>query len=108
MNLLRKAAELGDKLIVGVSTDEFNTIKGKRSQQPYVLRSAVIKNLPMVDMVISEYSWDQKSKDIKEFGVDVLVMGDDWKGKFDEAPCEVVYLPRTEHVSSSELKDLLK
>lgn len=105
LRLLKRASNLGDKLIVGVSTDRFNHEKCKRAAQPYWLRAWVIKKLRYVDKIIAERSWDQKVKDIKKHKVDILVMGSDWKGKFDDLPCKVIYLDRTEGVSSAELRE---
>jgi glycerol-3-phosphate cytidylyltransferase len=101
---------LGDRVIVGVSTDEFNTSKGKRSVVSYGDRAEIVRSIKGVDLVIPESSWDQKTRDIEANGVDIFVMGDDWRGKFDdlEALCEVRYLPRTEGISSSELKQMLR
>ena len=68
---------------------------------------AIVEAIKYVDKVIPEDSWDQKIKDVQKYDVDVFVMGDDWKGKFDflKDYCEVVYLPRTEGISSSSLKE---
>ncbi len=110
LNLLKRAKELGDYLIVGVSTDEFNEIKGKISIIPYKERRAIIEAIQYVDKVIAEDSWEQKIEDIKKHKVDILVMGEDWRGKFDHlcSYCEVVYLPRTKNISSTKLKNKLK
>lgn len=110
LNILKRAKELGDYLIVAVSSDEFNRIKGKNCQIPDKDRMEIVKAIRYVDEVIPETSWDQKAKDIQEHDVDVFVMGDDWKGKFDDLSkyCEVVYLPRTEGVSTTQIKDDLK
>lgn len=83
LRLLQRAKALGDKLIVAVSTDEFNLQKGKRAIMPFEHRVEIIKNLKCVDMVIPEESWEQKIEDIKRYKVDIFVMGDDWKSKFD-------------------------
>jgi len=109
LKLLHRLAELGDRLIVAVSTDEFNAGKGKRTIIPYADRAAIVEGLKVVDKVIPENSWNQKAEDIRRHSVDVFGMGHDWEGKFDELKelCEVVYLPRTEGVSSSEIKQLL-
>jgi glycerol-3-phosphate cytidylyltransferase len=109
LNLLNRMRELGDRLVVGVSTDEFNASKGKRTIVPYEHRAAIVEALGIVDKVIPEEAWDQKVRDIKEYDVDVFGMGHDWEGKFDDLKhlCNVVYLPRTEGVSSTEIKQLL-
>lgn len=111
LNLLRRAKELGDYLIVAVSSDEFNwKEKGKVCQISDVDRMEIVKAIRYVDEVILEESWDQKVKDVQKYDVDVFVMGDDWKGKFDflKEYCEVVYLPRTEGISSTQLKEELR
>ena len=108
LNLLRRAKDLGDYLIVAVSTDCFNWVeKHKKCQIPDKDRMAIVEAIKYVDKVIPEDSWDQKIKDVQKYDVDVFVMGDDWKGKFDflKDYCEVVYLPRTEGISSSSLKE---
>jgi glycerol-3-phosphate cytidylyltransferase len=109
LKILNRLSELGDRLIVGVSTDEFNKGKGKQTIIPYDDRAAIVAGLKVVDEVIPEESWDQKVRDIKAHNVDVFGMGHDWTGKFDdlEEYCEVVYLPRTEGVSSTEIKQIL-
>ncbi|GAB6072194.1 glycerol-3-phosphate cytidylyltransferase [Venenivibrio stagnispumantis] len=110
LNLLKRAKELGDYLIVGVSTDEFNEIKGKKTIIPYSHRAEIVANIKCVDLVIPEYCWEQKINDIKKYNVDVFVMGNDWKGKFDflKEYCEVVYLDRTKDISTTQLKQTLK
>jgi glycerol-3-phosphate cytidylyltransferase len=92
--------------IVAVSTDEFNASKGKQAVVPFADRVAVVQACRWVDAVIAETCWDQKSADVVAHGVDAFVMGDDWQGRFDflKPLCDVVYLPRTEGVSSSLLK----
>lgn len=109
LRLLKRMRELGERVIVAVSTDEFNAQKGKRALIPYAERREIIEALNCVDLVIAETSWAQKVEDIQRYGVDVFVMGDDWRGRFDElkAYCEVVYLERTSGISSSELKQAL-
>ncbi len=106
INLLRRARALGDYLIVGLSTDEFNAIKHKESFSLYEDRKVVLESLRSVDMVIPEMNWDQKKDDISKNDIQLLVMGDDWRGAFDDlrAFCEVTYLPRTPLVSSSMIK----
>jgi len=109
INLLRRAKALGDYLIVALSTDEFNALKGKKSFFPYEKRKLLLEAIRYVDLVIPEENWNQKKSDIKEYHIDLFVMGDDWKGKFDELKdcCEVVYLPRTPEISTTEIKKTL-
>ncbi len=106
INLLRRAKELGDYLIVALSTDEFNRGKGKECYFSYEERKMLVESIRYVDLVIPETCWEQKIDDVKEFRVDTFVMGDDWKGKFDflKDYCEVVYLPRTPEISSTKIK----
>ena len=107
INLLKRARELGDYLIVALSTDEFNRdSKHKVSYFSYEERKRLLEAIRYVDLVIPEESWDQKARDVCEYHVDTFVMGDDWAGKFDFlAPeCEVVYLPRTPEISTTKLK----
>lgn len=101
---------LGDKLIVAVSTDEFNAIKGKKTIIPFEQRAEIVKNIKCVDMVIPENDWEQKLEDIKKYNVDIFTMGNDWEGKFDflKEHCEVIYLDRTDGISSTQLKQTLK
>ena len=110
INLLRRAKALGDYLIVGLSTDEFNAVKGKKSFYSYEQRKQILEAIRYVDLVIPEENWGQKVKDIKEHKADVFVMGSDWENKFNELRevCEVIYLPRTEDISSTETKEYLK
>ncbi len=107
LNILKRAKELGDYLIVGVSTDEFNAIKGKKAFMPYEHRKKIVESIRYVDKVIPEKDWEQKVEDIKKYSVDIFVMGDDWKGKFDYLKdyCEVIYLPRTPGISSTTLRE---
>lgn len=110
VNLLSRAKGLGDRLIVGVSTDEFNLQKGKTTLVPFEHRAAVVASCRYVDQVIAETSWQQKEEDIRQFGVDIFVIGDDWSSKFDElkAFCEVRYLSRTRNISSSSIKQAMQ
>lgn len=110
LNLLKRAKALGDYLIVAVSSDEFNLQKGKVCKIKDIDRMQIVEAIKYVDQVIPETSWDQKIEDVKKYDVDVFVMGDDWKGKFDflKDYCEVVYLPRTEGISSTQLKEELR
>lgn len=105
VRLLERARALGDRLVVAISTDEFNAGKGKRAVIPYEHRKAIVEAVRYVDLVIPELTWDQKLRDVKDHAVDVFVMGDDWQGKFDflSEHCEVVYLQRTQNVSTTEI-----
>lgn len=109
LRLLQRLRALGDRLIVGVSTDEFNLSKSKRCIIPYEQRADLIANLKQVDLVIPESSWEQKRADVLKYNVDIFAMGNDWKGKFDDLGdlCKVVYLERTEGVSTTEIKSAL-
>jgi len=108
IRLLKRAKELGDYLIVALSTDEFNAIKGKKAYHNYETRKKMLEAIRYVDLVIPEYTWEQKVDDVKKYYVDVTVMGDDWKGneKFEALReyCDVVYLPRTEGISTTKIK----
>lgn len=108
IRLLKRAKELGDYLIVALSTDEFNAIKGKKAYHNYETRKKMLEAIRYVDLVIPENEWDQKIDDVKKYFVDVTVMGDDWEGneKFEVLRdyCEVVYLPRTEGISTTKIK----
>ena len=112
IHLLRRAKELGDYLIVAVSTDEFNrNEKGKQCYFSYEQRKLLVEAIRYVDLVIPETSWEQKRTDIHEYQIDTFVIGDDWKGKFDflrEEGAEVVYLPRTPEISSTQIKTQLR
>lgn len=110
LKLLQRIKNLGDRLIVAVSTDEFNTLKGKKTIIPYEQRAEIVANIKCVDLVIPENNWEQKIEDIKKYNVDIFSMGNDWEGKFDflKEHCEVVYLDRTEGISSTQLKQTLK
>ena len=106
INLLRRAKELGDYLIVGLSTDEFNAGKHKEAYHTYEDRKIILESIKYVDEVIPEATWEQKIDDVVNNKVDIFVMGDDWKGKFDflEDYCEVIYLPRTAGISTTKIK----
>ena len=111
INLLRRAKKLGDYLIVALSTDEFNwNSKQKISYFNYEKRKMLLAAIRYVDLVIPEENWEQKVSDIKEFKIDTFVMGNDWEGKFDflKDVCEVVYLPRTKEISTTQIKKDLK
>lgn len=107
INILKRAKEQGDYLIVALSTNEFNEIKGKKCYFSYQERKKLLESIRYVDLVIPENSWKQKLEDVKEYKIDVFVMGDDWKGKFDflKEYCEVIYLKRTPEISTSKIKN---
>jgi glycerol-3-phosphate cytidylyltransferase len=109
INLLKRARALGDRLIVGLSSDEFNSGKHKSSLLNYENRKVVLESIRYVDFVFPEENWEQKFTDIKNYEAQVFVMGDDWEGKFDflKDLCEVVYLPRTAAISTTEIKTSL-
>ncbi|MFC0013775.1 MULTISPECIES: glycerol-3-phosphate cytidylyltransferase [Allobacillus] len=106
INILRRAKELGDYLIVAVSTDEFNALKEKKAYYSYEDRKFILEAVRYVDEVIPENNWEQKINDVKTHDVDVFVMGHDWEGEFDflKDYCKVVYLPRTEGISTTKIK----
>ncbi|MCK5906611.1 MAG: glycerol-3-phosphate cytidylyltransferase [Flavobacteriales bacterium] len=110
VRLLKRIKERGDKLIVAVSTDEFNKSKGKKTIIPFNQRKEIVESIKYVDLVIPENDWNQKRDDIKTYNIDEFVMGSDWEGKFDELNdlCRVSYLPRTNDISSSALKNSLR
>ena len=109
MNLLRRAKALGDYLVVAISTDEFNwNEKQKKCYFTYEQRKEMIEALRYVDLVIPEENWEQKRTDVHDYHIDTFVMGNDWEGKFDflkEEGVEVVYLPRTPEVSTTQIKN---
>ncbi|WYP25865.1 glycerol-3-phosphate cytidylyltransferase [Alkalihalobacillus sp. FSL W8-0930] len=109
INLLKRAKDLGDYVVVAISTDEFNAIKNKKAYHSFENRKMILEAIRYVDEVIPEETWDQKIQDVKNHNIDVFVMGDDWEGKFDflKEHCEVVYLPRTTGISTSQIKDEL-
>ena len=111
INLLQRAKQLGDYLIVGLSTDEFNNKKGKKSYFSYDDRKIILESIRYVELVSPEENWEQKVQNVKDYNIDILVMGDDWKGKFDfltREGCEVIYLPRTPEISTTQIKETLK
>ncbi|UOQ94425.1 glycerol-3-phosphate cytidylyltransferase [Halobacillus shinanisalinarum] len=107
INLLKRAADLGDYLIVAISSDEFNAIKNKEAYHSFENRKMILEAIRYVDEVIPEDNWEQKVNDVQDHDIDVFVMGDDWRGKFDHLKeyCEVVYLPRTVGISTSKIKN---
>ena len=107
INLLRRAKELGDYLVVALSTDEFNwNEKQKKCYFPYEERKRMLEAIRYVDLVIPEENWAQKTTDVGKYQIDTFVMGNDWEGKFDflKDQCEVVYLPRTPEISTTKIK----
>lgn len=108
IRLLKRAKELGDYLIVALSTDEFNEIKHKKAYHNYETRKKMLEAIRYVDLVIPEDNWEQKVNDIKKYYVDTVVMGSDWKDdeRFEALReyCDVVYLERTEGVSTTKIK----
>ena len=109
LKLLKRLSALGDELIVAVSSDAFNELKGKKTIIPYKQRAEIVEAIKYVDKVIPEENWEQKVEDIKKYSVDTFAMGHDWEGKFDvlKEYCDVVYLPRTEGISTTDLKQQL-
>jgi len=107
INLLKRAKELGDYLVVGLSSDTFNSIKGKKTYYDYLTRKMMLESVRYVDEVVFEACWEQKINDILNNEVSVFVMGDDWKGRFDylKEYCDVIYLPRTPDISTSQIKE---
>ena len=110
INLIKRAKSLGDNLIVGLSTDEFNREKHKKSYFTFSQRKELLSTIDDINLIIPENSWDQKIKDIQQYQIDILVMGSDWTGKFDYLKdyCDVIYLPRTEHISTTDIKEEIK
>ncbi|QFU25358.1 adenylyltransferase/cytidyltransferase family protein [Shewanella eurypsychrophilus] len=109
VRLLHRLKMLGDRLIVGVSTDEFNALKGKAAFFNYQQRAEIVAACRHVDLVVPETHWQQKPQDIQRLNVDIFGMGNDWQGKFDSLAnlCEVIYLDRTGHISTTEIKNSL-
>lgn len=110
VRLLKRLKELGDRLVVGCSTDEFNAIKGKKAVLDYAQRVEVLQSCRYVDAVFPENHWDQKRNDILRERADLFAMGDDWLGKFDHLGdvCRVVYLKRTENISTTDIRHFVK
>tara|TARA_B100001057_G_C22791454_1_gene927787 strand:+ start:810 stop:1205 length:396 start_codon:yes stop_codon:yes gene_type:complete len=111
VSILERAKSYGDYLIVGVSSDDLNhSKKGRKPIYSEKDRKKIVKSLTCVDEVFSEISLELKRQYIKEFNADILIMGDDWKGKFDnhKDQCEVIYLPRTPSISTREIIEVVK
>lgn len=106
IELLRRAKQYGDYLIVALSTDEFNKLKNKKSYYNYEQRKMMLESIRYVDLVIPENNWEQKIDDVRNFKVDTFLMGHDWEGEFDflKDECEVIYLKRTEGISTTQIK----
>ncbi len=109
LRLLKRLKEMGDELIVAVSTDEFNEAKGKKTLIPYDQRVELLSSIEYVDRVIPEKSWEQKIEDVKKYEADIFAIGNDWEGEFDflKEYCEVKYLERTQDISTTQLKKSL-
>ncbi len=110
IEFLKKAKQMGDFLVVGVSNDKFNEQKGKKAYFPYEKRKAMIEAIRYVDLVIEQTSFEQKREDIIKYNVDILVSSEDWLGQYDylRELCEVIYLPRTPEISTTKIKEDLK
>lgn len=109
INLLKRIKAQCDYLIIGLSTEDFNQIKGKAAYYSYDMRKKMLMDTGLVDLIIPEKSWGQKANDIQKYHVDKFYMGRDWLGQFDELAqyCPVIYLPRTPGISSTELRENL-
>ena len=109
LNLFMNIKKFAHKLIVGVSTDEFSIEKGKKTICSFEERLKIVSSIKYVDDVFQENSWDQKSSDIKKYGANLFVMGDDWIGNFDylNELCDVIYLPRTNDISTTIIKNII-
>lgn len=109
IRLLKRAKELGDYLVVALSTDEFNEIKGKKAYHDYETRKKMLEAIRYVDLVIPEENWEQKVSDVQDYKIDVVVMGSDWadSDRFDylKEYCELTFLPRTEGISTTKIKE---
>ncbi|MBC9936186.1 MULTISPECIES: glycerol-3-phosphate cytidylyltransferase [unclassified Leucobacter] len=109
IRLLRRARSLGDYLVVALSTEEFNAGKGKKTYHDFETRKAMLEAVRYVDLVIPENEWDQKIGDVQRYEIDTVVMGGDWEGdpRFEllRPYCELVYLDRTEGISTSKIKN---
>lgn len=109
VRLLKRLRGLGDKLVVGISSDDFNEVKGKQSFFSYAERAEIVSACRYVDEVFPEHGWNQKIDDVMKFNANIFAMGDDWDGKFDflKDYCKVIYLPRTENISTTQIKRTL-
>lgn len=109
VRILQRLRALGDRLIVGISSDEFNALKGKKSFFSYEERAEIVASSKYVDFVFPEHNWEQKREDIIKYQADIFGMGHDWQGKFDDLSdiCQVMYLERTEDISTTDIKKAL-
>ncbi|HEC2154780.1 glycerol-3-phosphate cytidylyltransferase [Staphylococcus delphini] len=109
IELLRRAREMGDYLVVALSSDEFNRVKNKKSYYNFEQRKMMLESIRYVDLVIPENDWGQKETDVEKYEIDTFVMGHDWEGEFDflKDKCEVIYLKRTEGISTTQIKQEL-
>ena len=109
LKLIQRLIGMSTRLIIAVSNDAFNEIKGKKTVIPYADRAEIVSNIKGVDLVIPESHWEQKIEDVQKYDVDTFAMGDDWEGKFDflKEYCKVCYLPRTQGISTTQLKNRL-
>jgi len=110
LELLRRLRQLGTELYVGVSTDEFNDMKGKKCITPFQDRLEIVRAIRYVSHAFPEMNWDQKRDDIERYSISTFAMGDDWIGKFDDLQdvCNVVYLPRTPLISTTDIKNRVR
>ncbi|KIC18759.1 MULTISPECIES: glycerol-3-phosphate cytidylyltransferase [unclassified Leisingera] len=110
IRLLRRARELGDYLVVALSSDEFNELKGKTSKFSWEERKRDLEAIRYVDLVIPEHTWEQKRQDVQDHNIDVFTMGDDWTGEFDFLSdlCQVIYMPRTPEISSTMIRNKMQ
>ena len=109
LRLIGRLAAMGDRLVIGISTDEFNAAKGKKAVIPYADRAEIVAAIRGVDQVFPEENWEQKADDIRRYGITHFAMGDDWLGKFDflKPLCQVIYLQRTSGISSTKIRGQL-
>ena len=108
INLLKRARALGDYLVVALSTDDFNALKGKKAYFSYETRKLIIESIRYVDLVIPEETWEQKIDDIRNYNIDIVVMGSDWEGsdrfEYLRDYAELIYLPRTKGISTTKIR----
>ena len=110
VRLLKRIRDLGDRLVVGLSSDEFNKVKGKKVIIPFADRKEILLSCRYVDDVFQENTWEQKREDIIREKAEMFAIGDDWAGKFDDLDdiVKVLYLPRTKDISTTELKTVIR